>query len=244
MSLPASYSYLLTTSGLRRPLGLALALVLLTVGTVVAQQMPLALVEGSQYTRRTIDAQGREEACQQLDVSRLAAEGTELVATLTVSPCEVGTTGDSARGTIRCRMEDAGMVMSAVVLLDPEGRSVSLRTMGDAVLYPGPPTEPAELPSVSLDAVVESGTIGFLGGRSRIDLTERRAAPDSAGDPPEGLAGSYTVTEAVRLRAYVLGIRVKDRRYRAEHRLRPDGRLLFQVLTASDGTTITLERTG
>lgn len=233
-----------TTGRLRPAAGAALAVLLLNLGPpgAVAQRMPLALVEGSRYARLTTDAQGREEACQSLTVSRLATEGTELVATLTVSPCDAGAAGESAQGTIRCRIEDAEMVMNAVALLGPEGRDVAVRATGTAVLYPDPPAETTALDDAALDVTVESGTLGFLGGRSRIDLTERRASPEAAGAPRE--SGAYTVTEAVRLRAYVLGIRVKDRRYRAEHTLLPDGRLVRQVLRSADGTTITLERTG
>jgi len=240
MSSPAPDASRRVTSGLRRPTGLALAVLLLSAGTATAQQMPLALVEGSQYTRRTVDAQGREEACQAIEVSRLATDGAEVVATLTVRPCEAEGAGDAVRGTIRCRVDDAGMVMNAVALLGPEGRNVALRVTGGAVLYPGPPAQPTALDPVTLEATVESGTLGFLGGRSRIDLEDRRARSAATGASP----GAYTVTEVVRLRAYVLGIRVRDRRYRAEHTLLPDGRLLRQVLTNPDGGTITLDRTG
>lgn len=232
-----------TASRLRPAAGAALAVLLLSLGPpgAVAQRMPLALVEGSRYTRLTTDAQSQEEACQNLTVGRLATEGTELVATLAVSPCD-SAAGESAQSTIRCRIEDAEMVMNAVALLGPEGRDVAVRATGAAVLYPDLPARPTALDDVALDVTVESGTLGFLGGRSRIDLTERRASPEAAGATRE--SGAYTVTEAVRLRAYVLGIRVKDRRYRAEHTLLPDGRLVRQVLTDADGTTITLERTG
>lgn len=231
-----------TAGRLRPAAGAALAALLLSLGPpgAVAQRMPLALVEGSRYARLTTDAQGREEACQSLTVSRLATEGAELVATLAVIPCDAAA-GESTQSTIRCRIEDAEMVMNAVALLGPEGRDVAVRATGTAVLYPDLPAEPTTLDDVALDVTVESGTLGFLGGRSRIDLTERRASPEAAGTPRE--SGAYTVTEAVRLRAYVLGIRVKDRRYRAEHTLLPDGRLVRQVLTDADGTTITLERT-
>lgn len=224
--------------------GATLAVLLLSLGpsAAEAQRMPLALVEGSRYTRRTTDAQGGEEACQELAVGRLATDGTELVATLAVSPCGSGAASESARGTIRCRTEDAEMVMTAMALLGPEGRDVALRASGGAVLYPGPPAEPTALDDASLDVTVESGTLGFLGGRSRIDLTERRVYPEVDGDLQK--AGAYTVTEAVRLRAYVLGIRVKDRRYQAVHTLLPDGHLIRQVLTGTDGTTITLTLAG
>lgn len=220
---------------------LLLLSVALSVGTASAQKMPLALVEGSRYTRRTINAQGREEACQEIEVSRLAPEGTELVATLSARPCEAAADSSaSSRATIRCQIEDAGMVMNAVALLGPEGRSVTLRVTGGAVFYPAPPAEPVPLGDVTLEADVVRGVLGFLGGRSRIDLQDRQARP-SALDAP---AGAFTITETVRLRAYVLGVRVKDRRYRAAHTLLPDGRLVRQILTDPDGGMITLERIG
>jgi len=218
-----------------RPALVALALCL-GASAVAAQQMPLALVEGSRYTRRTVDAQGAEGACQTLAVGSVVVAGEEMAATLTVRPCD-GDAADVSETTIRCRVDDAGMVMNVVALLGPEGRDLALRVTGDALLYPGPPTQRVALDDVTLEADIERGTLGFLGGRTRIDFENRVARP-SATDAP---AGAYTVTEAVRLRAYVLGVRVKNDRYRAEETLLPGGGLLRQVLT-SDGGSIVLAR--
>ena len=217
------------------PALVALALCL-GASAVAAQQMPLALVEGSRYTRRTVDAQGAEGACQTLEVGSVVVTGEEMAATLTVRPCD-GDAADVSETTIRCRVDDAGMVMNVVALLGPEGRDLALRVTGDALLYPGPPTQRVALDDVTLEADIERGTLGFLGGRTRIDFENRVARP-SATDAP---AGAYTVTEAVRLRAYVLGVRVKNDRYRAEETLLPGGGLLRQVLT-SDGGSIVLAR--
>ena len=212
----------------------ALALCL-GASAVAAQQMPLALVEGSRYTRRTVDAQGAEGACQTLVVGSVVVTGEEMAATLTVRPCD-GDAADASETTIRCRVGDAGMVMNVVALLGPEGRDLALRVTGDALLYPGPPSQRVALDDVTLEADIERGTLGFLGGRTRIDFLNRMALP-SATDAP---AGAYSVTETVRLRAYVLGIRVKNARYQAEETLLPDGGLLRQVLTSSDGGSIVL----
>ncbi len=215
----------------------ALAALALSLGAsaVAAQQMPLALVEGSRYTRRTVDAPGAEGACQTLEVGAVVVTGEEMAATLTVRPCD-GDAADASETTIRCRVDEAGMVMNVVALLGPEGRDLALRVTGDALLYPGPPAERVALDDVTLEADVVRGTLGFLGGRSRVDFQNRVARP-SATDAP---AGAYTVTETVRLRAYVLGVRVKNARYRAEETLLPGGGLVRQVLTSSDGGSVVL----
>lgn len=224
----------------RTTLTLAALALSLSIPSVAAQQMPLALVEGSRYTRRTVDAQGEEEACQTLEVGRVAVTGDEMAATLAVRPCASATGADDvSQTTIRCQVEDAEMVMNVVALLGPEGRNLRLRVTGGALLYPGPPTEPTALDDVAMEADVVSGTLGFLGGRSRIDVEDRLMRPSATAAP----TGAYTITETIRLRAYVLGVRVKSTRYRAEETLLPDGRLVRQVLTNPNGGTITLDRT-
>ena len=214
-----------------------LGVLALWAAPLAAQQMPLALVEGSRYTRQSVSAEGAEGACQTLDVGpvTVTVTGDEMAATLTVRSCDEDA-ADASETTIRCRVDEARMVMNVVALLGPEGRDLALRVTGDALFYPGPPAQRVALDDVTLEANVERGALGFLGGRSRVDFQNRVARP-SATDAP---AGAYTVTETVRLRAYVLGVRVKNVRYRAEETLLSGGRLVRQVLTSSDGGSIVL----
>lgn len=194
--------------------------------------MPLLLVEGNRYERRTLDAQGQLTETQTLEVGRVRQRDGEIeVAVTVVGSDETGAATDTVRTTIRCRVEDADMAMSVLALTGAAGRPVQLRVTGGEILYPSSPDE-ARLPPVSLEATVERGVVGFLGGKSRIALRDRTVRP--------GPSAGYTLTSQLELKFYVLGIRVRSRSYRMEETVDPERGLIRQVLTSSDGGSVVL----
>ena len=135
--------------------------------------MPLLLIQGNRYERRTLDEQGRLQKSQDLEVGSISRTDDEIeVAVTVVSSDEAGDPADAVRTTIRCRVEDADMVMSVLALVGAEGRRVRVRVTGGEILYPSSPAAD-RLPPVELEATVEQGVVGFLGGRSRIALRDR-----------------------------------------------------------------------
>lgn len=216
---------------------LTTALICTTAAGVRAQSpgMPLFLVEGNHYERRTVDERGRLEKYEELEIGRLVRNGDEFEAAVTVRGFdEAGQATGAVQTTIRCRVEDANMVMTVLALLEPEGRRVRVRVTGEAILYPPPPAQGA-LPPVTLEADVEDGVLGFLGSRSRIVLRDRMAQPV----PDLGVA--YTVDERLDLAFYVLGVRVRSRTYRAEETIAQGRGLVRQVLTGPDGSSVSLD---
>ena len=205
-------------------------------GPVHAQDpaMPLLLIEGNRYERRTLDEQGRLQKSQELEVGSISRIGDEIeIAVTVIGSDEAGGPTDTVRTTIQCRVADAAMAMSVLALVGAEGRRVRVRVTGGKVLYPSSP-DAARLPPVSLEASVEQGVVGFLGGLSRITLRDRTVRP------AEGPATGYTLTSQLDLKFYVLGIRVRSQRYRMEEAINPDRGLVRQVLTASDGSSVEL----
>ncbi len=205
--------------------------------------MPIFLVEGNQYERRTFDAEGTLEGLQKLEISQVSRVDEELEITVISRSFDTsGEATDSVQTTIRCRPESASMVMNLLALVEPEGRSVRLRLKGDEIAYPTAP-DTTLLPDISLEAKVEEGVVGFLGGRSQIVLTNRMVADPIAvarGDSdPEG---AYSIISRIEMRFYVLGIRVRSKSYDAVETVAPGRGLIRQVLTAEDGsyTSLTL----
>lgn len=201
--------------------------------------MPLFLVEGNQYARRSFDEQGRLTQRQQLEISRVRAAGDDMEVVVTLwSYDEAGQPTNTVRTTIRCKTQDAGMVMNVMALIRPEGRRVEVRLTGGEVRYPRAPTGPGTLPPVTLEANVEQGVLGFLGGKSRIRLRDRTIQAAA------GPSSAYTITEWLDLKFYVLGVKVRERSYHAEQAIDPEQGLVQQTLTAPDGSYVSIERTG
>jgi hypothetical protein len=196
--------------------------------------MPLLLIEGNRYERRTLDEQGRLQKSQELEVGSISQTDGEIeVAVTVVGSDEDGGPADTVRTTIQCRVEDADMVMSVLALVGAEGRRVRVRVTGGEILYPSSPVA-GSLPPVSLEATVEQGVVGFLGGRSRIALRDRTV------QPAQGPSAAYTLASRLDLKFYVLGVRVRSQSYSMEEAVALDRGLLRQVLTAPDGSSVEL----
>lgn len=203
--------------------------------------MPIFLVEGNRYERKTFDAEGVLEGLQKLEIGQVSRVDEELeITVISRSFDPSGEATDSVQTTIRCRPEGADMVMNLLALIKPEGRSVRLRLNGGEIVYP---TAPAPLPDVVLEAKVEEGVVGFLGGRSQIVLRNRTVTDDVVTAPgvsdPEG---AYSIFSRIDMTFYVLGIRMGSKSYDAIETLAPGRGLIRQLLTAEDGSVVSILR--
>lgn len=218
---------------------IAFGLLLLVSANGAAQRMPLSLVEGTSYVRRTIAADGSERACHFLDVGRAEIVGSEMLAELVIRPCQFSADGGKTlRTTVQCRLEDAEMAMNFFAFGGADGSRVRIQVTSGDFFSPGVNPADASLPDVRLDVAIEEGAWGWLGGRTRIDL-ENRVVTSPSGAPR---SAGYSITETVRLRAYVLGVRVRNARYRSEEIYAPGGALIRHAVTGADGTITILER--
>jgi hypothetical protein len=203
--------------------------------------MPLQLFEGNEYERRVFTPDGVAEGVQRITIGTITEVGDELEIPVTSHGFdEAGQPSDSVHTTIRCRPEDAGMVMNILALVQQEGRDIRLRLRGGAVLYPDTAAA-GPLPDVTLEASVEEGVVGFLGGRSQIVLNERTVTLEPEGEVSSA-AGSYEIASRIELKFYVLGIRVRSKRYDARETISPERGLLRLELTSEGGGVAVLTR--
>lgn len=201
-----------------------------------APDMALAMVAGKRYERRSFGTDGELDGVQRIEVGGVERVGEYVeVEVLSRAFNPDGTPGDTVRTSIRCRPREAGMIMDILALVHPEGRSVRVRLEGGEVLYP-PDAGTGTLAPVTLEARVEEGVLGFLGGRSRIVLTGRTV--DAADGPP----GSYRLRSRLELQFFVLGVRVRSKRFEVVETVESGAGLQRQVLTAEDGSFVSLTR--
>jgi hypothetical protein len=199
--------------------------------------MPLALLEGDQYTRQTFAPDGTQEGHQEVTVSRLQRAGdqaTEMEVTF-YNYNEDGGVTDTLRTTITCRNVAAQMAMNITALLRPTGKQYDVRVTGEVLRYPRQVEASFSLPSVEMEIRVEDGMIGFLGGKSRIHLSDRQVRPT-----PEG--ASFTVQETLNMRFYVLGMKVRERTYDLEETIAAPEGVVRLVLRGPEGYQTILEQ--
>lgn len=206
------------------------------------QTMPLLLVEGNRYERESSDAAGQRTARQTIEVGRLRSSGDELDVVVTVRDFDAdGASSDSTQTTIRCRLDDADMVMNVLALLGPDARQVQVRITSGELRYPAEPTD-GRLAPIVLDARLERGALGFFRGRSRIELRDRTVSDIQQSFSPatNTYASTYTVTSRLEVRTYVLGVRVRSNSYRSVETIALGRGLVRQALTAPDGSSVAL----
>ncbi|MEX2400489.1 MAG: hypothetical protein WD423_06925 [Rhodothermales bacterium] len=131
--------------------------------------------------------------------------------------------------------------MNVLALTGSEGRRVSVQITGGDVGYPLRPATGDTLEDVRLQVSVEEGVLGFLGSNSRIHIRDRVVDVPSAPSPAEA-SHTYVVSATLHVRFYVLGLKVRDRRYGLEDVVETASGLRRQVLTSPDGSYVALER--
>jgi len=125
--------------------------------------------------------------------------------------------------TYRCKPEESSVLLS-VFTLNPKKQkiSVSVKSGDFKKLYDLNDL----LSSLSLTMYIESGILNFLGSKNTIDLNSRSLSKESSG---------WKVTEKLRIKAYLLGIRIKTINYNVTEFLTNAGQLEKQLFKESNG---------
>ncbi len=208
-------------------------------GTAQESKMPIVLVDGALFARRTLDVEGSVSKYQEVEVGRLERSADQIGVEVTLYNFDdQGAASDTLMSTIWCTDQAVDMVMNFLAVVDPKGSRVRLRMVGGEIAYPIGPGGVGALADVNLNAKVEEGVLGLLGAKSRLSLKNRVLLPVS--DGPE--LTSYSINETLLLRAYVLGIKVKEQVFQIETTIIPGQGLMQQVVTAPDGSSVRLER--
>lgn len=106
---------------------------------------------------------------------------------------------------------------------------VSLEFLDQAVIYPVESCHDQDLPPVRLDVSAAGGLVDVLGGRAEIRITDRVCRSAGGGE-------SYFIDADLRMKVYLLGIRLRNERYQSRQLVDPQRGLVRHVLAKPDGS--------
>ena len=133
---------------------------------------------------------------------------------------------DKYTTTYRCKPDEASVVVMAFPFSNPKSKKTEINTTSKKFkeLY-----NLDNLKNIELEMSFDSGLLNFFGSKSIIKIYDRKLE-----------AGKNTIKSKINIKAYTLGIRVKQLNYTITEKLNSDGLLSYQKFIEKDGSYFTM----
>lgn len=130
--------------------------------------------------------------------------------------------------TYRCKPDEAGIMVMAFPFSNPKSKETEISTTSENFkeLY-----DLSNLDSVELEMSFDSGLLNFFGSNSKIKIYDRVLESNGNGK---------TIKSKINIKAYAIGIRIKQLDYVASEKLTNENLLSFQKFTEKDGSYFTM----
>lgn len=128
----------------------------------------------------------------------------------------------------RCKPDEASVLVMAFPFSNPKSRETEINTVSENFkeLY-----DLANMEDVELEMSFDSGLLNFFGSNSKIKIYDRRLESNENGK---------TIKSKINIKAYAIGIRIKQLDYVANEKLTSKNLLSFQQFTEEDGSYFTM----
>jgi hypothetical protein len=135
---------------------------------------------------------------------------------------------DKYTTTYRCKPDEASILVMAFPFADPKSKETEINTVSENFkeLY-----DLANLEDVEIKMSFDSGLLNFFGSNSKIKIYDRVL---------ESNGKEKTVKSKINIRAYAIGIRIKQLDYVASEKFTNENLLSFQKFTEEDGSYFTM----
>ncbi len=135
---------------------------------------------------------------------------------------------DKYTTTYRCKPDEASIMVIAFPFADPKSKETEINTVSENFkeLY-----DLANLEDVEIEMSFDSGLLNFFGSNSKIKIYDRMLEPNENGK---------TIKSKINIKAYAIGIRIKQLDYVANEKLTNENLLSFQNFTEEDGSYFTM----
>tara|TARA_R110002050_G_scaffold62488_2_gene137282 strand:- start:7016 stop:7666 length:651 start_codon:yes stop_codon:yes gene_type:complete len=141
---------------------------------------------------------------------------------------ENGTSTDKYTTTYRCKPDESSILIMAFPFSNPKSKETEINTVSKNFkeLY-----DLANLENVELEMSFDSGLLNFFGSNSKIKIYDRVLVSNGSGK---------TIKSKINIKAYAIGIRIKQLDYVASEKLTNENLLSFQKFTEKDGSYFTM----
>ncbi|MGB5820323.1 MAG: hypothetical protein WBG90_12625 [Saonia sp.] len=135
---------------------------------------------------------------------------------------------DKYSTTYRCNPNDSSVMVMAFPFSNPKSRETEINTISKNFkeLY-----DLTNLEDVELEMSFDSGLLNFFGSNSKIKIYDRVLESNGNGK---------TIKSKINIKAYAIGIRIKQLDYVASEKLTNGNLLSFQKFTEEDGSYFTM----
>jgi hypothetical protein len=140
---------------------------------------------------------------------------------------ENGASTNKYTTTYRCKPDESSIMVMAFPFSNPKSKETEINTVSKNFkeLY-----DLENLEDIELEMSFDSGMLNFFGSKSTIKIYDREL---------EISTGYNTIKSKINIKAYALGIRVKQLNYTVNEKITGNGLLTFQKFDEEDGSYFT-----
>ncbi len=133
---------------------------------------------------------------------------------------------DKYTTTYRCKPDEASIMVMAFPFSNPKSKETEINTISENFkeLY-----DLENLEDIKLEMSFDSGLLNFFGSKSTIKIYDRKLDNNK-----------NNIKSKINIKAYALGIRIKQLNYSVIEKLNSNGLLTFQKFTEEDNSYFTM----
>ncbi len=138
------------------------------------------------------------------------------------------TSTDKYSTIYRCKPDESSVMVMAFPFSNPKSKETEINTVSKNFkeLY-----DLDNLEDIELEMSFDSGLLNFFGSNSKIKIYDRELESNGKGK---------TIKSKINIKAYAIGIRIKQLDYVANEKLTSENLLSFQKFTEEDGSFFTM----
>lgn len=198
-----------------------------------SRQMFLFEIDNNQYQKCNYNKQGELESFQKLLVGSIEENGdTYRLPVELYSYNAEGELQDSTKTIYICKPDEQKVLLNIFPYTNyAKGSEIKVNLLDTNAFYPATPEPGWEMGPIEFALNIDKGLAGFLGGKSKIKMYDRRVVPNDTLQ-----TGQYEIHSKVALGVYVLGIKMKGYAYRVIEIVDKDRGIIRQKFTSKDGS--------
>jgi hypothetical protein len=193
--------------------------------------MLLFEIDGNRYEKRDYNSGGKLQSFQKFLIGSI--EKQPEIYRLPVDLYSYNAEGelqDSTKTIYSCRPEEQQVLINVFPFTDyGKGSEIKVKLLDMNTFYPADPEPGWEMKPLEFEMNIEKGLVGFLGGKSKINMYDRQVVPNDTLQ-----AGQYQINSEVDLGVYVLGIKMKGFEYRVIEIIDKSQGIIWQKFTSND----------
>ena len=212
---------------------LCLYILLPSLSFVQDTQMLLFEIDGNEYKKCNYSKEEEVESYQKLIVGTIEEKAnTYRLPVELYSYNAKGELQDSTKTLYTCQPDEQKVLLNVFPFTDyGKGSEIKVNLLDTNAFYPTAPKPGWEMESIGFALNIDKGLVGFLGGKSKITIYDRRVVSNDTLQ-----AGQYQINSDVDLGVYVLGIKVKGFAYGVIEIVDKERGIIRQKLTSDDGS--------